>query len=160
MDRWTWGLVAGVIAICAIALGVAALGRVNQAPPDLSTPQGVATAYILAIQNHEPDAAWDLLASPQAAAGPFPGPRGESLTREAFRQQVLNQPRPTNRRLRMIGSTISGDTAKVEIEISFDSRPFFFGGSPGGNGQTRTFELKRQDATWRITAAPAIFDLA
>ena len=159
MDRWTWGLVAGVIGICFVALAAAIVTRASPGPPDLATPEGVATAYILAIQNREPGQACDLLASPEAAAGPFPGPRGETITRETFRQQVLNQPRPTNRRLRLIGSTISGDTAKVEIEITYGSGRFL-GGSPSANAQTRTFELKRQGASWRITAAPSVFDLA
>jgi hypothetical protein len=159
MDRWTWGLVAGIVAICAVALGAALVSRGAQTPPDLATPEGVAVTYILAIQNREPDQAWDMLTGPEAAAGPFPGPRGEVLTRETFRQQVLNQPRQNSRRLRLLGSSVSGDTAKVEVQLTYGSGSFL-GGSPSANAQTRTFELKRQGATWRISAAPPVFDLA
>src|SRR5207249_11663236 len=110
-----------------------------------------------AIQNRDPDQAWALLATPQAAG--VVGPRGPVPTQDEFRQQVLNQSRPSNHRLRLIGSTLSEDTAKVDIELSFaSSRPALFGGA--STPQTRTFELKKQDSSWRITTAPSVFDLA
>lgn len=159
MDRWTWGLVAAILAISVVALGAAIATRAGQAP-DLATPDGVAAAYLLAIQNREADQAWDLLASPQAAAGPFPGPRGETMTRETFRQQVLNQPRPGNRRLRIIGTTLSAETARVEIEVTFSASGPPLLAPASGFAQIRIFELRRQGETWRITAAPPIWELA
>lgn len=161
MDRWTWALVVGIVAISVAALAAAVFARVTQPPPDLTTPEGVTTAYILAIQGREPDRAWDMLDSPQAAGGPFPGPRGASLTRETFRQQVLNLHRPENRRLRVLGTTTSGDVARVELQITtLASGPPLLGNFGGGMTQTRIFELQRRESTWRISSAPPIWDLA
>jgi hypothetical protein len=158
MDRFTWLLTGAVAALCAVALGLVALTRSAQPAPDLSSPEGVVSTYLLALQNRDPDRAWDLLASPQALVTPFPGPRGEQPTRETFRQQVLNQPRSSNRRVRIVGTTPSGDSARVEVEIIYTaSGPFDFGAPPPG--QTRIFELARRDGAWRITAAPPVFDL-
>lgn len=161
MDRFTWGIVAGVVAISLAALVSAIWVGRGESPPDPSTPEGVATAYILAIQNKEPDKAWDMLASPEAAGGPKMGPRGERLTRESFRQQVYNAPPrgQQNKRLRMLGSQVTGDVARVNLEITrFFSGPFGLGGS--SSSETRTFELRRHEATWRITAAPVLWELA
>ncbi len=159
MDRWTGGLVAGIVALCAVALGVAVISRATQGPPDLSTPQGVATAYVLAIQNREPDVAWDLLATPAAAGGPIGPPgRREELAKDDFSRQVLNQQRSSDRRLRLLGTTTSGDVARVELEVKYEGGgPWFFGNR--SNAQSRTFELKRSDQTWRITVAPSIYEL-
>jgi hypothetical protein len=157
MERWTLSLVVAIVAICVVALAVAIGVRATQPPPDLTTPEGVATAYILAIQQRDPDRAWDLLDSPQAV-GSF-GPRGETPTREAFRQQVLNFPRPENRRLRILGATPSGETARVEIQVTFlPSGPPFLG-MGSGMTQTRIVELRRREGTWRITSTPPIWDL-
>lgn len=73
MDRFTWAVVAGVVGICVVALGSVLIPRVAERPPDLSSPDGVALAYALAIQKQDPDQAWALLASPEAA-GPYVGP--------------------------------------------------------------------------------------
>ncbi len=160
MDRPTWLLTIGILAVAVVALVAAVVSRTVQAPPDLSTPEGVASAYILAVQNREPDKAWGLLESPAAVAGPFARAVGgdNATPREQFRQEVLNSSRPGNRRLRVLGSTSTGATARVEIETRFvESGPFRFGG--GGNPQTRVFELKQTPSGWRITTAPPLFDL-
>jgi len=79
VDRFTWAVAGGVIAICVVALASVLATRAGQQPPDLSTPDGVAVAYALAVQNQDPDRAWGLLASPDAATlygspvGPPPG---------------------------------------------------------------------------------------
>jgi hypothetical protein len=160
MDRPTWALIIGVLGIAILALGAATLSRNGQAPPDLTTPEGVVTAYILAVQNKEPDKAWELLASPVALTGPFPGSGGrvDTLTQENFRQQVLNSQRSGNRRLRILNTTVTESTARVDVETTYvNDDPFQFGSR--GTPQTRAFELKRADAGWRITAAPQLFEL-
>jgi hypothetical protein len=158
MDRFTWLLAGGVAALCIVALALVALARATQPAPDASSPEGVVSAYLLALQNRDPDRAWDLLASPQALVTPFPTPRSEQPTREAFRQQVLNQPRSSDRRVRVVGTTQSDNTARVEVEIIYGaSGPFTFG-SPRP-GQTRVFELVQRNGAWAITASPPVFDL-
>lgn len=159
MDRFTWAIATGVVAISLAALVSAIWVRRAESPPDLSTPQGVATAYILAIQRNEPDRAWDMLASPEAAGVPM-GPRAEGMTREIFRQQVYNAPTRggQDRRLRILQSQVSGEVAKVNLEVTyFWSGPFGVGG--GSNTSTRTIELRRHEATWRIAAAPSVWEL-
>lgn len=160
MDRFTWAIVGGVVALCVAALASVVMLRASQPPPDLSTPAGVATAYILAIQNRDPDAAWELLASPDAAFPRLRRPPGEGpLTRERFRQEVLNLYRQENKRLRVVATIPGADVARVEVEIAWvRSGPPLLGSAPPP--RTMLFELKRQGATWRITSAPPLWDLA
>lgn len=151
-------LAGGILGICALAVGTAAIQRGGQTATDPSTPEGVVSTFIRAVQNRDPDAAWDLLAAPEAARASHPGPRTETPTREAWRQQVINASRPPNRRIRMIGIERAGETARVNLEITYSSSgPFGLG---GGFSQTRTFELTMVSGAWRITIAPSIYDLA
>jgi hypothetical protein len=62
MDRFTLGIVGGVLALIIAAL-VAAASLHRAAPPDLDTPSGVVLAYTLAEQRGDAPAAWELLAS-------------------------------------------------------------------------------------------------
>ena len=154
VDRFTWGVAIAVVALSVIAVASVAVARQQARPPDLGTAGGVVTAYIGAIQDKQVDEAWDLLASPEAAGiGPPSG-----TTREAFRQQVTSVPRQGNKRIRIVDSQPSGDTARVDVEITtITSGPVWFG--PGSYSRTVTFSLKRERESWRITAAPSVWEL-
>src|SRR5690242_948144 len=78
-DRLTLAIAVGVVLLVVIGVAVAAIGTRIQAPPDLSTAQGVTLAYELAIQRGEADRAWELL-SADAQRGIT---RQEFLTRAA-----------------------------------------------------------------------------
>jgi hypothetical protein len=64
MDRFTRLFVGGVLALVGAGLVTAVAVRGRDTPPDLTTPGGVVLAYALALQNDQPQAAWDLLATP------------------------------------------------------------------------------------------------
>lgn len=156
MDRLTWGVIGGVVALSLAAVLMVLLVRPAAAPPDLSTPAGAATAYILAIQDKRADEAWELLDTPEAAGVPM-GP-GRPATLETFRQQVNNVHSAPNKRIRIVDSSQTGDTARVDLEItSVSSGPFFFGG--GSHSRPHTFSLRQRPAGWRITAAPPMWEL-
>lgn len=157
MDRFTWGVVIGVVALSFAAIVSVLVVRSGQAPPDLSTSEGVVTAYVLAIQNNRPDAAWELLTGPEAVSGSF-RPPGGALTRDSFRNDVNNAYRGGNRRVRILSSNLTGDTAQVLVEVSnVPSGPgVLFGGT---YSRTVNFSLVGQGNTWRINAAPPMWEL-
>src|ERR1044071_6627484 len=63
MDRFTIALTAGVLALIAAGILVAASLRGREAAPDLTTPSGVTLAYALAEQRGDPESAWNLLST-------------------------------------------------------------------------------------------------
>jgi hypothetical protein len=158
VDRFTWGVVVGVVSLCLAALVSILVVRSGQAPPDLSTPDGTATAYIVAIQDNQPDAAWELLSGPEALSSTFRAP-GSNATRDSFRNDVNNASRPGNRRIRILSTSGTGETAQVQVEVTnVASGPgVLFGGS---SSHTTNFSLVHQGGTWRINSAPPVWELA
>src|SRR5690348_9382385 len=69
MDRLTWPIVGGVLALVAAGLIAAAVTRDHTPPPDMSTPSGVVVAYASAEQRGDGSAAWNLLARSAQARG-------------------------------------------------------------------------------------------
>src|SRR3989442_921267 len=63
MDRFTLGVVGGVVGLVVAGLVAAVMLRGHTPPPDLSTPSGIVLAYALAEQRGDGQAAWDLLAT-------------------------------------------------------------------------------------------------
>ena len=158
MDRFTWGVVGGVVVLSLLAVFSVLFVRQNQAPPDISTPEGVVAAYVGHIQNKRADEAWKLLA-PEAVAGMNRGSPGSPMTQDQFRQQVdSGRYGPRDRRIRIVAGRISGDTAQVDLEIAFGTRDF----PPFGGGFTRdlAMSLKRSDSSWLITSTPTPGELA
>ena len=156
MDRFTWGVV-GAVALLSLAAIVSVFAvRSAQPAPDLSTPEGVVIAYIQAVQNKDADRAWELLTGPEAVSGP---PRSAGIDpKDSFRNEVNNAYRSGERRLRIVDSTITGDTAKVTVEVTnVPAGPgIFFDGS---NSHPVNFSLVRRDGAWRINSAPYIWEL-
>ncbi len=150
IDRFTWGVVAGVLVLAAAGLVSAVVVRSGQSAPDLTTPRGLVTAYITDVQRDDADAAWDLLAPEALERGPKgPGP-SPALGKEEFRQQVLNS-RSSRSRVRILGVTRSADTATVLLEVTSVSGGLF------DNAYSRKIavSLKRQGESWRITSDPS-----
>ena len=147
LDRSSW-LVLVSVGILSIA-GVAAtlLTSLSRPPADLSTPLGVVTTYVRAIQAGDGDRAWALTA--QNASQPTPGePPREILSRDDFRQQVQSSRQPTGPRVRILSVSQSADTATVQLEVSRAS------GNPltGVSTQQVALPLTRQADGWRITS--------
>lgn len=156
MDRFTWAAVVGVAALCAIAIASVVIGRQSATPPDLATPGGVVTAYVVAIQEKRAEDAWALLASPRAAA---PGrPTGDEDTLDNFRRTVNNTYAQNNRRIRIQSVNVESEAARVDVEVTFVSNEPFWFRFPSSSHMT-TFSLKREQDTWRITSAPSVWEL-
>ena len=157
MDRFTWGAVVAVVVLCGVAIGSVLVGRQTTAPPDMGTPEGVVTAYVVAIQEKRADDAWSLLASPRAAQS---GPRFESEdeTLDGFRRTVNNTYGGNNRRMRILEVKRESETARVDVDVTtVSAEPFWFG--IPSSSRTVTFNLKRDGATWKITSAPSVWEL-
>ena len=159
MDRFTWAVAIGVVVLGLVAVASAALMR-GGPPPDLSTPGGVATAYVLAIQSKHADEAWEILDSPRAVDLPPIRANSASATPtiDDFRRQVNNAYSDPNKRIRVLRTEETGDMARVDLEITHVSQaPVLLGG--GSSSRTVSVSLKRSGDSWRITAAPPIYEL-
>ncbi|MEA2639118.1 MAG: hypothetical protein QOF51_512 [Chloroflexota bacterium] len=159
MDRFTWGFTIGALVLCVVALGSVLVMRAAP-PPDPSTPAGVVTAYVVAVRDRDADRAWELLAS-GANVGPVPPFASGQSPRDAFRQQLTNMGRTSSsaRRIRILNTTETGDTARVDVEITTSSGPAIPLLSGGSYSETLTFNLRRINGEWRITDAPSVFQI-
>ena len=149
VDRSAWLVLAGVAILTIAGIGATLLTRTSQAAADPSTPSGVVTTYVRAIQAGDADRAWGLTAQTAGQSIPGEHPR-EILTRDDFRQQVQSYRQPTGPRVRILSVSQSADTASVHLEVSHAS------GNPLTGVSTRQVDLilTRQSDGWRITADP------
>ena len=142
MDRFTWGIVIGVVALVSVGIGAVVVTRGSDKPPDVSTPGGVALAFEQALDRGDADAAWNLLA-PSAQA---------MTTRDAFVQRATNfqSVRGGRQRVAVETAVVDGDTARVEVVRVFPESAglFNFGSGYAFRGTTR---LARADSAWRVT---------
>jgi hypothetical protein len=121
----------------------------------------VVTTYVSAIRDRRADDAWNLLDSPKALGALSPPVlSGDGTATESnFRQQVNSNSHGGDKRIRIVDTKTTGDTARVDVEITtFSGEPPIFG--PSSHSQTVTFELARRDNGWRITSAPQIWQLS
>jgi ketosteroid isomerase-like protein len=135
-------VVAAVALLAVSALASLVVNRPGQRSPDLTTPSGVVTAYVQAIQAQQADQAWALLA-PDAGGRPY--------NKEQFRQNVQSGHGQTGSRIRITSVTQAGDTATVQLEVTTLSGDLF---SSSSYSQTVTVNLRRQGTSWRITSDP------
>ncbi len=143
----TW-LVAGGVSLLALAgLTSMLLIRTTQNLPDLSTPSGVVTAYVQAVQSGKADRAWGLL-SQDATNQAGPGQPGPLVSKSDFQQQVQASRGSTASRVRILSSTQSGNAATVQVEVTSTSADLLTGSS----SQTVVVALKQESAGWRITS--------
>ena len=77
MDRFTWAIAGGAIAVCILAIASTFYAR-SAPSPSTDSPSGVVTAYVQVLHDHDADRAWRFLA-PSASVGSRP------ITEEAFR---------------------------------------------------------------------------
>jgi hypothetical protein len=144
VDRFTWAVVGGVLALVVGGLVVAAVTRSRAAPPDLSTPSGVVLAYALAEQRGDPQAAWDLLARSAQA-------RGDHDRFLARAGNVGND----RTYLSTEDDRTDGDGASVVLVRTFPASNGLFSGY--GFSNRTTVRLVREDDTWRISVPPDEF---
>ncbi|MBI4492557.1 MAG: hypothetical protein HY690_07165 [Chloroflexi bacterium] len=136
MDRFTAGIVAGVLALVLLGLAVVVFGRGRSTSPDLSTPAGVALSFEDAVQRGDGEQAWELLAATART----------STTRDQFIQRV----RRVDQRTRLVvnDERVDDDTARVELALLHPSTGGLFGDT--GYGRVVVY-LAREDGAWRVT---------
>src|SRR5579884_3418716 len=142
MDRLTYAVIGGVLALVAVGLGAAAVVRGRAVPPDLNTPGGVVLAYVLAEQRGDAETAWALLApAAQARADrelylARAAHHGDDRTSYAIEAQRLD-----------------GTSASVVLVQTDAGSPELFG--RGGSSSNRTtVRLTYDGSAWRITVPP------
>jgi hypothetical protein len=140
MDRFTIALTAGVLALIAAGILVAASLRGRDATPDLSTPSGVTLAYALAEQDGDPESAWNLLATSVKA----------NNKRDQF---VLRADQHNDRALLSTEQeTIDGQNASVVLVRTYPSTGGLFGNT--SNSNRSTVRLVREPDGWRLSVPP------
>ncbi len=144
MDRFTWGIVAGVVLLVAAGIATAAVLGGRQTPPDLSTPSGVVLEYVAALQRGDPDRAWSLLASSTQAR----------TTRDSFFLRAGGARPAQDARLSAENEQVQGDTATLDLVRTYPGGrgPFSFGSQP--YSQRSPVRLVRENGQWRIGVPP------
>ena len=140
IDRFTWGIVAGVVLLVVAGLiGVAIVQR-RAVPPDLTQPDGVVRAFVEAVDSGRPDQAWDLLATPARS----------DVSREEFMRRAMTLSTRPPSRVAIENVRLEGDTARVEASRTYTNDPF------GGSSmvQRSTVLLTREQGAWRIEVPP------
>ncbi len=144
MDRFTWGIAAGVVVLVLVGVGTAVALRGQAAPPDLTTPSGVTLAYALALQRGDAERAWELLAGSAQA----------STTRERFLQRAGGARGPDDRvRLATEDEQVAGDTARVDLVRTYPGGGLLSFGAPAPSTHS-TVRLVREGSQWRISVPP------
>jgi hypothetical protein len=141
VDRFTWAIVGGVLALVVGGLVVASMLPGRQAPPDLNTPRGVVLAYAIAEQRGDGQTAWDLLAI--------------SVQTRVDHDRFLARfgSRGTDREyLSIEDEQGSDDTRSVVLVRTYPGSGSLFGNSSYSNRST--VRLAREAAGWRITVPP------
>ena len=150
MTRFTWAIVIGVLALVIVSIVLAATLDRTGAPPDPSTPEGVALAYALAVQRGDPEDAWELLASSVKS----------QTTRDRFLVRASDL-RGTYERARLSFENVrvEGDTARLELVRTYPASGGLLGVGSGSYSNRNTVRLVREEGDWRISAPPEPFIL-
>ena len=149
IDRSSWLALAAVGILTILGIGATLLTSSGPAA-DSSTPLGVVTSYVRAVQAGDADRAWTVLAQTDmklVPGEPLPQP---VLSQDDFRKQVQSSRQPTSPRVLILGVSQTVDTATVQLEVSHAS------GNPltGATSQHIALSLTRQADGWRITSDP------
>jgi hypothetical protein len=140
MDRLTWPIVGGVLALVAVGLIAAAVTRDHAPPPDLSTPSGVVVAYAAAEQRGDGSAAWSLLARTAQARGDRDHfVAGASTSRGTAYVTTENE-------------RIEGNSASVVLVRTETASGGLF--DRGSYTTRNTVILVREDGNWRLSVPP------
>jgi len=149
IDRSSWLALAGVGILTVVGIGATLLSSAGSPTADSSTPLGVVTNYVRAIQAGDATRAWDLLTPNVNQSAPGEPPRPVP-TEDDFRQQVQSSRQPTSPRVRVLNVSQSADTATVQLDVSRAS------GNPltGASSQQVGVIVARQANGWKITSDP------
>ena len=149
MDRFTWAIVVGAVALVGIALVAVLLVQRAPTPPDLATPDGVVRAYLAALDSNRPEQAWDLLSEQLKRETP----------RDEFVRRASNSYHPSREgRVAIENVAIEGSSARVEMSRTYSSDGGLFDlFEPSTYTNRFTARLEQQSGAWRITVPPEDF---
>jgi hypothetical protein len=144
MDRFTWGIVAGTLALVVAGIVVVLVVRRSPEPADLGTPEGTVRAYVEAIESGRPEQAWELLGDRQQA----------DVGRDEFIRRATTGYRGGREgRVAIDAVELTGTTARVDLSRTYSGGgPPIFGPSTYTNRMTA--RLEQQRGAWRITVPP------
>jgi hypothetical protein len=142
MDKFTVGVVGGVLALVAAALIAAVVIRRDAPPADLTSPGGVVLAYALAEQRGDPQSAWELLAGSAQARGEHDRFLALAGRGDSDREYLSIEDEQTD---------ASG--ARVVLVRTYASGGGGIFGSYKSSNRT-TVRLVREDGNWRISVPP------
>ena len=148
IDRPSRLALIGVGILTIVGIAATLLTGSSRPAANASTPAGVVTTYVVAVQAGDASKAWAVLAqSGQPTSGEPPRP---VLSESDFRNQVQSTRQPTSPRVRILAVHQSSDTASIKLEVSHAS------GNPltGAATQQVTLDLAREAGGWRITSDP------
>lgn len=146
MDRFTWGVVGGAIALVVAGLVAVLLVERVAEPPDLSTPAGTVRAYMAALDDRRPEDAWELLGEAQ---------RRETPRDEFIRRASGAYPGGRDGRVTVTATENDGTSARVSVTRTYNSGNGFFGlFGPSSYSNESIARLERQSGAWRITVPP------
>jgi hypothetical protein len=126
-------LVLAAVALIATAAGV--IAGLRGAPYDPATPQGVVQAYLTAVIDGNHDQAAQFLAP------------GSPCSVVDLDRAYL----PDGVRVVLREAQVTGDTARVDVDVAMPSGDVF-GGSE--TFEKHSFRLIRQDGVWLVTGQP------
>lgn len=118
-----------VVGLIVVVAALVALTRSEPATLDPSTPEGTAQRYVQAILDGDNATAHSLLSEEDCEIGP-----------RFFGDQTV--------RARLVDSTVSGETATVEVELVFSGGDPLFGGY--GYEERAWINLEQVDGTWLV----------
>ena len=149
IDRSSGLVLVAVAALTLAGILAVLLSQASAVAADSTTPRGVVTIYVRAIQAGDADRAWNLLS--QTATAPAPGEPRPIFSRDEFRQQVQSYRGPTPPGVRIVTVSESNDTATVQLDVRHASaNPL-----TGVTTQQATLSLARQAGSWLITSDPS-----
>lgn len=138
-------VLAGVAILTILGFGATLLTSLSQPAADASTPGGVVTTYVRAIQAGDADRAWALLAPNAGQPTPL-----LVANQEQFRLQLKSSGQSTSPQVRIISVSQSADTATVQLEVSRPSGDL----EKSASTDQVAVSLTRQAEGWRITSDP------
>jgi hypothetical protein len=143
MDRFTRGIIVGVVALIVAGLAVALIGLGREESADPATPRGVTILYIRALREGRLEAAYDLL-----SAG-----AKQQVSRERFVEQArFVQWR--GGRTTVGDAVIEGARARVPVRRSTEG-----GLLNSGSSATEMTYLVQESGGWRISSPSEPFGL-
>jgi hypothetical protein len=126
-------IIGAVIALAAVIALVMSVTRSDQAW-DRSTPEGAVQAYLEAVQRGD-----------KTEAATWFSPAGECSVDDLDVSYA-----PTDVRVDLVSSQVTGDTASVKVEIMWGTRGPF----DSHSGEEQTYRLVRSGDRWLLTGTP------